>query len=231
MSEGRRAAAVLLIGVALGLAAAVFAAARDQRSLAFANGVGVLRSVAVLEPGEQACQLRVVAIAPFASVSFAADTAATTGPALEVGVRDSASGRRLGSGHVAGGYVAALDSPASYPRATVGAIRGEEQEVDVCIRNRGQAPVMLGGDSDGEVGDSRLVWAGIQRTGGLALAFGRESPTTLLAQLPLALDRAALFHPPLLGAWTLWVLAALVAFAAPVALAAAVAAAARSDTS
>ena len=58
-----------------------------------------------------------------------------------------------------------------------------------------------------------------------------RKPTTLLAQLPLALDRAALFHPPLLGAWALWVLAALVAFAVPVALAAAVAAAARSDTS
>ena len=165
----------------------------------------------------------------FASVRLAADTAGRPGPRLAVQVRDSASRRRLGQGTVPAGYVAALDTPAGYPSTDVGAIRGDEREVDVCIANRGQAPVALGGDGDADVGDSRLVVDGQRRPGGLTLSFGRQQPTTLLAQLPVALERASLFHPALLGTWTLWLLCALVAFAVPVALAFAVAGAVRAE--
>lgn len=229
MSDARRAALVLLIGAALALVAALAVAAGDQRQLAFANGVGVLGPAATLQSGQQACQLRVPMTVGFASVRLAADTAGRPGPALTVQVRDGASRRRLGQGTVPAGYVSALDTPVSYPRATVGDVPGGEAAVDVCIGNRGRRAVSLGGDGDAEVGDSRLVVDGQPRPGGLALSFGRQRPTSLLAQLPVALERAGLFHPPLLGAWTLWLLGALVAFAVPVALAAALASVVRAE--
>jgi hypothetical protein len=229
MSDARRAAAVLLLGSALALVAALAVAAGDQRQLAFANGVGVLGPVATLQGGQRACQLQVPAVAAFASVRLAADTAGRPGPRLAAEVRDSASDRRLGQGTVPAGYVAALDTPAGYPSTNVGAVRGDEREMDVCIANRGRTAVALGGDGKAEVGDSRLVVDGQRRPGGLTLAFGRQQPTTLLAQLPVALERASLFHPPLLGRWTLWLLGALVAFAVPVALAFAVAGAVRAE--
>jgi len=230
MSDARRGAAVLLIGAALALAAALVVAGADQRTLAFANGVGVLGPLAALEGGQRACQRQVPAIVAFAGVRVAADTAGRPGPALGVDVRDSDSGRRLGAGSVPAGYVASLDTPASHPLATVGAVPGDERDVDVCIANRGPAPVILGGDGDAEVGDSRLVVGSQQRPGGLALTFERAPPTTLLAQLPVALQRASLFLGPPLGTWTLWLLGALVTFAVPVALAAAVAKSARDET-
>jgi hypothetical protein len=47
------------------------------------------------------------------------------------------------------------------------------------------------------------------------LTFGRRHPTTALSLVPTMFRRAGLFHGGWVGAWTYWLLAALVALAVP----------------
>jgi hypothetical protein len=53
----------------------------------------------------------------------------------------------------------------------------------------------------------------------IAIVFPRDKPKSALALVPEMFRRASLFRPGWLGAWTYWVLAALVLLAAPLLLA------------
>jgi hypothetical protein len=53
----------------------------------------------------------------------------------------------------------------------------------------------------------------------LSLRFLRGHPRPVLSQVPLIIDRAALFRPGPVGPWTFWLLALLVAVAVPLLLA------------
>jgi hypothetical protein len=212
----RGAAAVLGGGCLAVVLAALLALARDERTLAFSNGVAPIEPALELGPGQRACQLGVAVVEPFAAVSPAADTGGAPGPVLGVSVRRSGARR---SGLAPGGYASRLDDPASYPIARVGPVPAGPP-VDVCIANGGSRPVALGGTVGNELRDSRLVreGGGAPQTANLHLVFLRERPTSLLTELPRALRRAALFHPPWIGAWTFWLLAGLVTVAVPLLL-------------
>lgn len=228
----RSAWAVMAGGAVAVLIAAVAALATDRRDLAFANGVAPLEAVVQLAPGQEACQREVAVLAPFAGVRLAADTDGRPGPALEVTVRWRRPGSAgVNGGRVGAGYVSAVAEPQSGPTATLGRI--ETDSADVCVQNAGERVVGLGGTPEEDPADGRLS---VGRPGdlepargNLALSFLRAEPTSLLAQLPTAFRRAALFHPPLVGAWTFWLLAALVALGVPALLARSLWAACRTE--
>ncbi|MFL5821494.1 MAG: hypothetical protein ACJ76S_12510 [Solirubrobacteraceae bacterium] len=220
MSSRRRPARGALVTLALaGLAIAglVVAAAVDRRDLAFTPGVPMLGPVVRLDPGREACQRSLRAKASFRAVELIPGPAPTAGPPLGVTVAASRSGQLLGGGLVRGGY-----RGGNPLKATVGKVSADR--IDVCIDNRGTTPVTLGGGKAESVRGSRLTSGGHQVAGyAVSLRFFRGRPHPVLSQVPLIFRRAALFRPGVVGAWTFWLLAALVAVGVPLLLARAVA--------
>lgn len=217
----RGARALLLGGAALVVVAAVVALALDRRSLAFSNGVAPDQAVATLGPGQRACQRRVPVVEGFDRVAPTTDTGGRPGPALDVGILDHGSGRVIRMGRAARGYRTRINFPGAPATATVGRVR-HEGAIDVCLRNTGSQPVQLVGTAVRRSSQSALDLGGGQPRpagGNLQLTFLRARPVSLLTELPAAFRRAALFHPPVVGAWTFWALTALMAIAVPLLLA------------
>jgi hypothetical protein len=218
----RGARALLLGGAALVVVAAIVTLALDRRSLAFSNGVAPNQAVATLGPGQRACQRRVPVIEGFARVTPTTDTGGRPGPALDVEILDHGSGRVIRMGRAAAGYRTRINFPGTPASADVGRVR-HGGAIDVCLRNAGSRPVQLVGTAVRRSTQSDLGLGGGARQrpagGNLQLTFLRARPVPLLAELPAAFRRAALFHPPLVGAWTFWLLAALMAVAVPLLLA------------
>ncbi|MFL5819780.1 MAG: hypothetical protein ACJ76S_03755 [Solirubrobacteraceae bacterium] len=217
----RGARALLLGGAAAVVIAAVIVLATDQRRLAFTNGVAPRQAVATLTPGQRACQRRIPVIERFGLVAPATDTGGRPGPALGVSVLEHRSGGVIRVGRVPAGYRTRIDAPGAPATAEVGRVRSG-RDIDVCLDNAGAAPVQLVGTSVTKSSQSDLEAGGRgQRPAGgnLQLIFLRERPISLLEELPAAFARAALFHPPVVGAWTFWLLAALVAVGVPLLLA------------
>jgi hypothetical protein len=215
---------VLGVGAAAIAAAAMLTAAMDRREVAFVNGVAPREPALELAPPSIACQRRIDVVEPFSGVRFALDTHGRPGPALDVRVTGHGSGRTLAQGRAPGGYVAAADAPEASPAVAVGPVDAGQQ-VDVCVRNLGAVPVVVVGStgSSRESGDLETGGRTLQPVKASAhMTFLRERPTSLLAELPDAFRRAALFHPPLVGAWTFSLLTALVLVALPWLLAIAV---------
>ena len=217
----RASRALLLGGAALVAVAAVIALAVDHRRLAFSNGVAPHQAVATLAPGQRACQRRVPVIERFELVAPATDTGGHPGPALDVSILDHGSGRVIRTGRVAAGYRTRVDAPGPSAAAPIGRVR-HGGAIDVCVQDAGSEPVQLVGTAVRRSSQSGLELGGHgQRPAGgnLQLTFLRQRPTPLLRELPAAFRRAALFHPPVVGAWTFWLLAALLAVGMPLLLA------------
>jgi hypothetical protein len=217
----RGARALLLGGAALVVVAAMVTLALDQRRLAFSSGVAPNQAVAALAPGQRACQRRVPVIERFELVAPATDTGGRPGPALDVSILDHGSRRVIRMGQAAPGYRTRIGVPGAPATAAVGRVR-RGREIDVCLRDAGSQPVQLVGTAVRRSSQSDLaVGGGGQRPAGgnLQLTFLRRRPVPLLSELPAAFRRAALFHPPVVGAWTFWLLAALMAVAVPLLLA------------
>ena len=218
----RGARALLLGGATLVVVAAIAALALDRRSLAFSNGVAPNQAVATLGPGQRACQRRVPVIEGFERVAPTTDTGGRPGPALEVAILDHGSGRVVRVGPAAGGYRTRINYPGAPTTATVGRVR-HGGAIDVCVRNAGSQPVQLVGTAVRRSSQSGLGLGGGGRQrpagGNLELTFLRARPVPLLTELPVAFRRASLFHPPVVGAWTFWLLAVLIAVAVPLLLA------------
>ena len=220
----RRATAVLVVGAVAIVVAAVLTAATDRRELAFVNGVAPRDAVLELAPRHTACQREIEVIEPSSRVRLALDSGGRPGPALDIRVSRHGSGRALGHGRVGGGYLAGPRTPEQSPAVEVGPLP-TGQDVDVCVRNLGPSPVVVRGTAGAsrEAGDLEAGERTLEPVDASAhVTFLRERPTTLLAELPAAFRRAALFHPPLVGAWTFWLLTALVTVALPWLLAIAV---------
>jgi len=211
----------LLGGAAVVVVAAVIALAVDRRRLAFSNGVAPNQAVATLAPGQRACQRRVPVIERFELVAAATDTGGHPGPALDVSVLDHVSRRVIGMGRVPAGYRTRIGAPGPAATAEVGRVR-HGGEIDVCLQDVGPQPVQLVGTAVRRSSQSDLALGGRRQRpagGNLQLTFLRERPVTLLSEMPVTFRRAALFLPPVVGAWTFWLLAALMAVAVPLLLA------------
>ncbi len=203
--------------VAAGLAALVLVAAGDERDLAFTLGVQPSNVAVVLSPGDVVCQGPIDVPVDAASVQLRTDAVARPRPALRVSVRDAAAREIRGAQTVPRGAGALVDAP-------VAGLEGGSR-VSVCARNEGPGKVGLFGGPPLASRTSVAVANGEQVPGDVALVFHRSGSRSMLAALPDALDRAALFHASWLEPWMLWALAAILALGCPFLVARALAAA------
>jgi hypothetical protein len=211
-------ALVLLALAALAVAGVVAAAAIDRRDLAFTPGVAPLGPVVQVDPGRQACQQALRVKAPFRAVELIPGPPPVVPGGLGVRVLDSRSRRVVGRGVLPPGQRGGQPL-----KVGVGMVSGARR-IDVCIRDLGPRPVTLTGGRAESVPGSRLVRGAKEIEGyALSLRFFRERPRSVLSQVPLIFRRAALFRPALVGSWTFWALAALVALGVPLLLARALA--------
>ena len=205
---------VVLGLVALALAGLVGAAAIDRRDLAFTPGVPMLGPVVQLDPGHDACQRNLRAKAPFRAVELIPGPPPVVPGGLGIRVVSSRSGQLLGRGAVPPGRRGGQPL-----KVRVGKVSGALR-IDVCVRNLGPHAVNLAGGRAESVPGSRLTRGRKEIEGyALSLRFFRDRPRSVLAQVPLIFRRAALFRPGVVGPWTFWVLAALVALGVPLLLA------------
>lgn len=205
----------LVLGLAVAAIAGLLgAAALDRRDLAFTPGVPTIGAAAELEPKEQACQTNLAVPEAFRRVEFVPLTGGAPGPRLNVKLSDTKSGRRLARAKVPAGH------PSDRPlRVDVGRVPAGRR-IDVCVSNRGSDDVELaGGKSESVLGSPLTVEFHEVEGWALSLRFLRGHPRPVLSQVPLIIDRASLFRPGLVGPWTFWLLAVLIAVAVPLLLA------------
>jgi len=203
----RSGVAAFVAVVAAGLVALVLVAAGDERDLAFTLGVQPTNVAVVLSPGDIVCQGPIDVPVDAASVQLQTDAVARPRPALRVSVRDADARAIRGARSVPAGAGALVNAPVG------GLDRGSR--VSVCVRNAGRAKVGLFGGAPLASRTSVAVANGEQVPGDVALVFHRGASRSMLAALPDALDRAALFHASWLEPWMLWALAAILALVCP----------------
>jgi hypothetical protein len=228
-----RSGAVIIVALAcIALAGLAAAAATGDRAQAFT--LGVARSTATeLKPRKTVCQtpVTVPGDAAFDGVTLAIGTERRPGPRLDVVVREVAAddpsartGAALARGSLAGGY----PDVDRAPEHTVWFERvPAERTVAVCFENRGTRSAFIYGDADAASRSTTALVEGEPAGADLALEFERRDPRSLASLIPAMLDRAALFRAQWLGAWTYWLLGALVVLAVPALLVGALRAAMR----
>jgi hypothetical protein len=208
-----RAAKVTLIAFFLGVALVLILAAADQRHLAFSLAVRASEPGVEIQPAHEACQRDIDVEEPFDSVTILPAAFFHPVPRLELRVLDRATHRTVATGLLGDGH------PEN--RATTIRLRPEiprGRRMDVCFRNAGAWKVALfsgpGHDNETSFGtlDGRFFQSDI------VIDFVRSKPRTTLSMVPDVFRRAALFHPSWVGAWTFWLLAAVLVLGVPAAL-------------
>jgi hypothetical protein len=221
--RSRRTATIGLVAALLvGIVALVVGALTSDSDVAQTVGVLPVYPVAPLAAGEEACESPVALADPVERVRFHIGTFGKPGPPLAFTVRNAGGAFTLGHGDFPGGWV----DDGSPKDVTVGRIAGD-QSVSVCVRNKGATPAFVYGDiytgtfGTGPLGVRPTITTaagsvdGKEIPGDLAVEFTTPQPRSLLARLPGAFRPAALFRPAGVGAWTYWLLAALILVAAP----------------
>jgi hypothetical protein len=214
----RSAAAVIAVVVLASAAGLAAVAGSDERTLAFTLGVEAQVPAAVAPPGGEVCQAGVHTESRFDVVRLLVGTYGRPGPELAVVVRDAASGRQLATGTLPAG---APDNRAAFARV-VPAVP-DERRVDVCFLNRGTRRVALYGGVPSAEPLSAARVSGRTLDYDIRLDFFRSEPRSALSLVPDMFERAALFRPPGVGAWTYWFLLGVVGVAVPLLLGAALA--------
>jgi hypothetical protein len=196
---------VLSAVAGVGVLAVLAAAALDERERAFTLGLPAVRLASELAPGESVCRRDVYVPGDFSRVQLATASFRRTGTALTVTAGD------------ARGTV-----PAGYPdNSTVEVRLGEIEEgarIDLCVTNAGDRRVGLYGSPPDTPPDHLNDPELVPEPG---LVFLRDESRSMLELVPQAFERAAVFRPAWVGAWTFWVLLGLVAAGLPLLLAAA----------
>jgi hypothetical protein len=216
-----RSAAALLVAIvvagAVGLGIAAFS---NERTQAFT--LGVPRSAPIkLKAGREACQgpIAVADDAAFEGVTFAVGTAQRPGPPLHVSVQaGDATGEPLAAGSLGAGYPDVADAPEH--TVWVGHVPAE-RIVTVCVENRGRRAAYLYAAADAAARGSTGSIDGRPTGADFAFEFTRREPRSIAALVPAVFERASLFRAEGIGAWTYFVLAALVLLAVPALLVAA----------
>lgn len=192
--------AVVLIAA---LVVLLVAAANDRSTVAFTNDVPSSAEVASVAPGRVLCQH--VADVPEESDGVSVPLySGQIGASFRLEVRDARSGRTLGAGD---GVTPEVPNSVAIPTGTISAGR----PLDVCIENTSSRRLGIYGVGEGD----RRVFRGTVRAGPISLVFFDEQGATLLDRIPEALQRAELFKPAWVGAWTFWVFAVLAVVAIP----------------
>jgi len=206
----------LLLAFAAGLVALAIVLVTDRRHMAFSLAVRPSMPGVVVQPGHEACQRRIDVEEPFDSITILAAAYFRPYPLLSVRVLDHATRRPIAAGNLGAGHpenkVTAIGLHPTVPKG---------RPVDLCIRNVGAWKLGLfsSAPTDNEPSyatlDGRLIAADI-------LVDFQRPPRTALSLVPDIFRRAALFHPRWMGAWTFWVLAAVLVLVVPTLLSLAV---------
>lgn len=212
-----RAARATLAAFVAGVVVLLLVAATDERHLAFSLAVRASEPGVGVLPGQEACQRDVDVEQAFDSLTILPAAYLMPVPRLDARVLDRASGRLLAAGVLPDGHP---ENKATTIKLDRGVPKGGR--VDVCLRNAGVRKVALfsGPGTDNEPSFATLDGRFIQSD--VLIDFVRSKPRTTLSLIPEIFRRAALFHPAWVGAWTFWLLAALLLVGVPVALVAAV---------
>ena len=211
------------LAVAIGLGWLLKTAAGDDRTVAYSLGVPSAGVAAKIAPGKSACQKPIDLAVEAAAVVFPVATDGRAGQPLDVTVRTS-SGRVLGRGEVAGGYVDGSPQTAQLDR-----VAGPADGAAVCIANEGHLPVFIYGSEN--VTSSATIVDGKSNPVDLDVRFLYDSPRPFVRLIPDAFEHAALFRPGWVGAWVYWLLLAGLSIGAPLLLGFGLWRAAREDDS
>ena len=225
MARRGRIVAGLAGALALGLVALLLAGALTRTRQVETLGVLPIYPVAPLVRGQQTCEHDVALADPLEGVRVHVGTFGKPGPPIGVTIRSS-SGSVLASGRAPGGW-----HDNGTPRdVTVGRV-DTQVPVTVCVRNLGATKAWVFGDSFGQsvsdnIGGPRPTiatsYATLEGTRigdkDLAIEFTTPDARSLLERVPAMFRHAALFRPPLVGAWTFWVLLVLLVVGAPLLL-------------
>ena len=216
-SRGVRA---VLLAFLAGVVTLLVVAATDQRELAFSLAVRASEPGILLQSGQEACQHDIDVEVPFDRVTLLLATYFQPGPRLEFRVLDHSSGTVVATGVLPDGYP---DSKIS--GATLSRLVPTGRHVDICMKDVGPRRVALfsGPGTDNEPSYATLDGRPIQFD--ILIDFIRPHRRSALSLIPDMFDRAALFHPRWVGAWTFWLLAAVLLVAVPALLCRAVRAA------
>jgi hypothetical protein len=203
----RRAVALFAVLVAAGIGALAWSVGTADRLVAYSPGVPPSHVAATVPPGHEVCQTPLPAPAPVDAVSFAVGTNHRPGIPLRVIVRNL-RGRVLAEGAIGPGYPDGGLLTARFRTIPAGSV------VSVCIRNAGRSPVYpYGSDSADGTG---TVQDGRRATVDVAITLLRPGPRSALSLVPAAFRHAAVFRFDWVGAWTYWVLTALLVLGVPV---------------
>lgn len=202
----------LVLVVGLGLIGLVILAAADRRG--FRLGLNT-ESVVMVKPGEEACRTLIRPPQAGANqVTFWARGASADGsaPPITVRVRKGRQSQLLA--------IARLPAARAGPRhaALRGSVAGA-RKVAACFTNAGAVSLAL---TPRPGTPTRVVPARLgERTDNVdvALELVRAPERSLLSEVPDIFERAALFRPGWVGAWTFWLLLAALAIGVPTLLA------------
>lgn len=210
----RRALALPALGALVAALVMLVAGARDERSLAFSSDAAITGEVGRFDPGEYGCQAPVRVVAPFRAIAPAI-AEPDREPGGPVRLRVLRDGRSLAVGvvqHVNNGDRPHVRLDHEIPMGS---------PIVVCVENLQGRPLGVFGDPDGRADPSSLRVDGVLVAGDLALDFYADHPRSVVAQAGEIARRTARFAAGFGGAWTAWLMAALVLLAAPALLAAA----------
>ncbi len=198
----------LLLVVAVGLIGLLILAAADRRG--FRLGLNT-ESVVMVEPGQEACRTLIRPPQAGANrVTFWASGASADGsaPPITVRLRKGRQSQLLA--------IARLPAGRAGPRHARlrGSVAGS-RKVAACFTNAGAVNLLL---MPRPGTPTRVVPARLTERSDnvdVALELVREPERSLLSELPDSFERAALFRPGWVGAWTFWLLLVALAIGVP----------------
>ena len=214
--------------LAVGLLALAALALTTSTTRVYTLGVNPALAAAELGPGARACQapVRVPRDVAFDRVGFLLGTYGEPGPAVEVEVRDDASGRRLAGGRLSAGYDD-LDPDRTEHVVATGRVDTDDA-LRLCLVNDGDRPVAVIGQAGIASPTTSATLDGEPLANDLTFSFHADE-TSLLARLPDIAERAARFRAGWVGPLAYLALALAIVVGAPLLLARGISLAAAED--
>src|SRR3954452_2614134 len=219
MSSRRTALIAFLVVLGVGLLGLLVASVLMRNEVKQTDGVLPVYPVAPLGNGDTVCQQPVGLADDLENVRYQVGTLGKpNGPAMDVTVT-TPSGIVLGEGHVAPGW----KDVGNAHTVNVGHGNGD-QEVSICIRNRGPARASIYGDifslsaflGARPTDSTSDAWIDGQRVDGdLALWFTANKRFSLIQPVPAMLSHAAHFRPGFVGKGLYWALLAAILLLVP----------------
>jgi len=202
----RRTGVAFSVALLIGIALLAWSGSKYEPARAFSLELPFDHPSATLPAGRRACEGPIQSPMAFGAVR-AFVLPAGSPAALEIIVSDADTGRVIARGQTPAvvGFSAVT--------ATLNAPVPPSRRVTVCLIGGGPGRIVLGGSS--AAGNPvRLRVAGRSVPGGVSLVMLEARRQSFISLLPTIINRATLFRPGWVGAWTFWTLALALAGAA-----------------